>query len=182
MNESTDYPEKIEINHLHDHHPKIRAKDWRSPLVRRLSGNDVYKDGERTVENNFRTPTMQIQLNELTLVWTGLKADHDLCINTYQAPIITEFATLGLACILLSFNLNMEITEVTRRGEKADYWIGDKEALVEISGQQNGNITNLCDQKADQLRSNPFKKPGYVCVATYEDATSRLWYYAIPES
>ena len=53
----------------------------------------------------------------------ALREDFTRCVNTYQAPILTEFATLGIACLLTHARLNSQITEVTRRGERVDYWI-----------------------------------------------------------
>jgi len=167
-----------DVHLLHEHHPSIRAEDWRSPLVRRLINSDVYADGDCPFENSFREETSIIKENEILLLWTGLKEDFDKCVRTYQSPHITEYATLGLACILLTQNASMEITEVTRRGERADYWIGDKDLLVEISGQQYGNLADLCAEKAKQLLENPFNKSGYVCVAIYSDCQARLWFFS----
>src|SRR5208282_4367675 len=95
----------------------------------------------------------------------------------YQVQSITEFATLGMACLLTERRLNSEITEVTRRGERADYWIGERELLLEVSGQQNGNLDTLQKQKANQLLDNPFEKDGYVCVANYSQRKVNYWFY-----
>ena len=164
------------VNDLHKPHPKIRAEDFRSPLVRRLSGTERYADGQKTINNSYRSAQTQTD-TQLVLSWSGLKEDHDKCIKTYQEPVISEFATLGLACVLLSHNAKKEITEVTRRGEKADYWIGDREEMLEVSGQQTGVIETLCTTKAEQLLENPYGKEGYVCVAIYDKAQARLWHY-----
>lgn len=105
--------------------------------------------------------------------------DFNQVINTYQDPVITEFATLGLSCILLHERASLEITEVCRRGEKVDYWLGDRELLLEVSGQAAGNLESLRDQKAMQLRANPFEKPGFVCVANYTQRQAYLLYYTL---
>jgi hypothetical protein len=169
---------RIAVADLHVAHPLIRAKDWCSPLVLRLLFPDSYRDGSRGVQDSFRAladapPTE----GALDLWWKDQKIDCDQVEHTYQAPVITEFATLGLACILVGDRAKLEITEVTRRGEKADYWLGDKELLLEVSGQQSGDIEALCTQKAKQLLDNPFGKPGFVCVAIYEKSAARLWFY-----
>jgi len=169
----------IAVHELHINHPCIRASDWRSPLVIRLCGESVYAEGSREINNSYRSKQMSVVENILSLSWEGLLEDYEQCLRTYQAPVITEMATLGLACVLMTHNEGREITEVTRRGEKADYWIGDKEELLEVSGQQDGNLDNLCTAKAEQLLANPFQKSGYVCVATYSNATSRLWYFSL---
>ena len=165
------------VNDLQNYHPRIRAEDFRSPLVRGLAGTDRYADGKKTIRNSYRSSDSRVAETELTLNWTGLKEDYDKCINTYQGPAITELATLGLACILLHLNTGREITEVTRRGEKADYWVGEREEMLEISGQQIGDIVELCGRKSRQLLANPYGKSGYVCVAIYDDAKARLWHY-----
>jgi hypothetical protein len=176
-NISTTAGNKANVNDLHSHHPKIRAEDFRSPLVRRLTGMDHYSDGQKTIMNSYRPDQSQTTDTPLVLSWSGLKEDHDKCIKTYQEPVITEFATLGLACVLLNNNAQKEITEVTRRGEKADYWIGDREEMLEVSGQQSGAIETLCRTKSQQLLDNPYGKEGYVCVAIYDNAQARLWHY-----
>jgi hypothetical protein len=168
----------IQIANLHEAHPRVRAKDWRSPLVSRLLGNAKYKDGGCEIDDSFRPPAAASATQQkLPLSWEGLKSDFDQAVNTYQEPVITEFATLGLACILVSERAHLQITEVTRRGEKADYWLGDRQFLLEVSGQQTGSLEGLCSAKADQLLANPFEKSGYVCVASYDKRTARLWFY-----
>lgn len=168
----------IVINTIHVSHPLVRAEDWRSPLIRRLLNTDNYADGCSDVAISFREKGVTgITTLSATLRWSGLDGDFKKAINTYQAPVITEFATLGLACGLLTWLTGLEITEVTRRGEKADYWLGDKELMLEVSGQQSGSLGDLCATKAGQLQDNPFGKEGYVCVACYSNSEARLWFY-----
>lgn len=172
-------PKTVEIATLHEAHPQIRAQDFRSPLVRRLLNAAVYRDGTCNLADSFRPPeTDNPSQQSIDLVWRGLKTDFEQVLKTYQEPVITEFATLGLACILVAERTGLEITEVTRRGERADYWLGDKQFLLEVSGQQVGSLDVLCDQKADQLLENPFDKDGYVCVAIYDRPWARLWFYS----
>ena len=157
-------------------HPRLRANDWRSPLVHRLLRSEKYADGAAEVAVDYKWLQMR-QSSPVTLLWEGLATDFAQCLASYQAPGLTEFATLGLACVLVHLFPQLEITEVTRRGEKADYWIGNKEYMLEVSGQQGGNLDTLRDEKAKQLLSNPFSKPGFVCVAVYDERKSYLWFY-----
>jgi hypothetical protein len=169
---------KVKINDLYRAHPQVRAKDWCSPLVRRLLTGAKYKDGAREIIESYRSQRSSTPKEEtLCLTWDDLKGDFDQAVKSYQDPVITEFATLGLACILLTERAGLEITEVTRRGEKADYWLGDKRFLLEVSGQQSGTLEGLCSEKAAQLLENPFDKPGYVCVAIYDEPKARLWFF-----
>lgn len=170
---------EVDVCSLHAAHPLIRAKDWCSPLVLRLLSPDSYRDGSREMRDSFRSDGAEQPADgSLNLRWKGLRQDCDQVGRTYQEPVITEFATLGLACILVENRANLEITEVTRRGEKADYWLGDKELLLEVSGQQSGDLEALCLTKAQQLLENPFDKSGFVCVAIYEKKIARLWFYS----
>jgi hypothetical protein len=168
----------INVNTIHDPHPQLRAEDWRSPLIRRLLGCDTYQDGTAEVSGSFigqndSLPTTQ----SLTVAWTGLATDFNKVVKTYQAPVITEFATLGLACGMVAGLAGLEITEVTLRGDRADYWLGDKDLMLEVSGQESGDLATLCDEKSEQLANNPYGKDGYVCVANYSAAEARLWFF-----
>lgn len=169
----------IDINTMPAAHSNLRADDWRSPLVRRLIGCDNYADGSTIITGSYAGQTNSIPLNHsVTIHWSGLASDFGKVIKTYQAPVITEMATLGLACGMITAFAQMEVTEVTRRGERADYWLGDRELMLEVSGQESGDLAALCQEKSTQLQDNPYGKDGFVCVANYSDAEARLWYYS----
>jgi len=173
----------IPVDKLHHHHPRIRAQDWRSPLVARLTNGAAYADGNAYLSDSFRPKDADPTDGKLPLAWSGLRTDYELCIKTYQTNVLTEFAALAVACILVNRRAGLEITEVTRRGDKVDYWIGDRELLLEVSGTQNGDLAALCDSKADgQLLKNPFNKDGFVCVSRFSSPAARLWYYKHPGS
>jgi hypothetical protein len=171
----------ININTIPKAHANLRADDWRSPLVRRLIGGDNYVDGPTIITGSYAGRTDSNASNQtVTILWSGLATDFGKVIKTYQALVITEMATLGLACGMISAFTQMEITEVTRRGDKADYWLGDRELMLEVSGQESGNLAALCQEKSAQLQENPYGKDGFVCVANYSDAVARLWFYSAP--
>jgi hypothetical protein len=102
----------IDIESLHVAHPKIRAKDWRSPLVARLTGEKPYADGDAPVATSFKSQKGGDVAGQLVLEWSRLKDDYEQCIKTYQSPVITEFAALAVACILCEHRAGLEITEV----------------------------------------------------------------------
>jgi hypothetical protein len=164
----------VRVHELHNDHPQIRAEDFRSPLVRRLSGKDLYSDGDVEIRNQFKNGDGSLINSVIKLVWVGLENDHNKCIKTYQVPVLTELATLGLACILIKQKIGSEITEVTRRGDRADYWLDDRQLMLEVSGMQSGDIEALYRLKEQQLLANPHCKDGYVCVAVYDSLESRL--------
>lgn len=174
-------PTVCDVTNLHVHHPSIRAGDWRSPLVGRLLGNAAYVDGQHNIEVTYLPQTGQATTAVLQLTWTGLSDDYKLCLNTYQAPVLTEFAALAVACILTHLRAGLEITEVTRRGEKVDYWLGNREFLIEVSGTADGDLHGLRDTKAaEQLLKNPFGRDGFVCVSSFKAPQAGLWFYKFP--
>jgi hypothetical protein len=177
MTASEGRPADIRVELLHEPHPRIRAEDWRSPLIARLLDNTDYADGRKTVDVSYRDQAGSVKETTESLTWTAMKEDYDKCVNTYQAPVLTEFAALGIACILCA-RRQLEITEVTRRGEKVDYWIGNRESLLEVSGTTSEELEVLCERKAtQQLMPNPMGKGGFVCAAAFHKGSARLWYY-----
>ncbi len=84
----------IDVSRLHDDHPKVCAKDWRSPLVRRLLGRSKYADGTASLNDSFRDQDLKEVPGEVPLYWKGLKVDFDQRINSYQEHILTEHANL----------------------------------------------------------------------------------------
>lgn len=173
-------PPQIDVGMLHLPHPRISAADWRSPLVRRLLGKPKYADGSSTLASSYRDEKLKTLDAPLTLHWNGLKEDFAQRVNTYQEPVITEHATLGLACLLLTEHAKLSITEVCRRGEVVDYWIGDKAKrkrfVLEVGGEQEGSLEGLSTEKAKQLSRNPWGRAGFICVAVFSEASARLWY------
>ncbi|MDL5052170.1 hypothetical protein QQ056_01110 [Oscillatoria laete-virens NRMC-F 0139] len=127
-----------------------------------------YADGFATIVNSFRDFELSESQKEFTLRWQSIKEDFTKCLNTYQNPTLTEFAALGLACILLTNHTNLSITEVCYRGESVDYWLGNendrKKYVLEVSGRSTGSIDDLCIEKTAQLKANPWKRGGFVCV------------------
>ena len=95
---------------------------------------------------------------------------------------MSEFATLGLACVLTRLLPVLEITEA-HTPELSRRIIHRREGIFrwKVSGQQSGNLDNLRDAKAGQLLDNPFGKPGFVCVAVYDQLRSYLWFYEVAD-
>src|SRR5215471_12431435 len=106
-----DYVSKtININTMPQAHSSLRADDWRSPLVRRLIGCDNYADGSTTITGSYAGQKNSTPSNHpVTMHWSGLASDFGKVIKTYQAHVITEMATLGLACGMITAFTQMEV-------------------------------------------------------------------------
>lgn len=167
----------VPLERLHEDHPRIRAEDWRSPLVARLTDEAEYADGTGQVAVSLKLKGAGNESYDVNVSWEGLSDDYARCLNTYQGNVITEFAALATACVLCR-EADLEITEVTRRGEKVDYWLGDREWLLEVGGTKKGDLDRLCKDKAEkQLCVNPFERDGFVAVSRFERPEARLWFF-----
>jgi hypothetical protein len=172
-----------DLTKLHLNHPRITAEDWRAPLICRLLQSKTYSDSSKQITDSFRSDMKNASNGTMLLHWANFKQDFDRRINTYQDSVLTEHAALGLACMLVHHRLAMQLTEVTMRGEKVDYWLGDKELAIEVGGRQEIDLDQFCDEKAtEQLLKNPFGRDGYVCVAEFSTARAKLWFYSYSQS
>ena len=168
---------EVDVLYLHVGHPAIMAENWQWPLVIRLL-RGPYRDGSTHFSDTFQCRRLSPVASEVVLHWNGCLGDVARCLRTYQDRTITEHATLGLACILVEHRARMKITEVTHAGDGPDYFLGEKEFVLEVSGRQGANLQELLKKKAAQLRKNPYGKDGYVCVADYEACEAHLVYYS----
>lgn len=164
--------------------PGVRAGDWRCALVARLLGDCMaggeppYRDASERMWDHFRSHShpRADEHGECNLSWNGLHAEYDRFVATYQEYRVTEYAAQAVACILLNYRAHLSITEVTRWGERADFWLGDREFLLEVSGIKSGEINSRYKSKVSQLAMNPFGKDGYVCIAEFSQRQARLWF------
>ena len=167
----------VDVSTIPNAHPNIRAYDWVAALVCRLHSTREYRDGNKILRFSIRPPGGSEGEECCDFWWNKMKDDFEKTHRTYQSPVITEFATLALACASVEIFAGLVVREVTRRRERADFWLGDGELLLEVSGQQTGNLEKLRERKARQLRQNPHGKDGYVCVADYTSGSAQFWYY-----
>lgn len=87
-----------------------------------------------------------------------------------QEHVITEWAAVGIACILVPLYTDLRILQVAQAGDRFDYWVGndEQEYALEISGTFEGNLENRHTVKVRQLQGNPYKVDGYVSVIRFD--------------
>src|ERR1041384_6288991 len=74
--------------------------------------------------------------------------------DTIQRPPIVELSAIAIALILVTQIAKCRTPEVTMRGEKADYYLNDKELMLEVSGTENINsLSPTHKKKIKQLLS-----------------------------
>jgi len=86
-----------------------------------------------------------------------------------QERVITEWAAVGIACILMPLYTGLRILQVTQIGDGFDYWVGDDrwEYALEVSGTVTGNLIHRHAAKVRQLQRNPYDVDGYVAVTRF---------------
>jgi len=89
-----------------------------------------------------------------------------------QERVLTEWAALGIACVLLPALLGVRIVSVAVEGERFDYLVSDgiAEWGLEISGtmtEDEGDLQERLRLKMRQLQDNPYGMMGYVVVAAF---------------
>jgi len=82
---------------------------------------------------------------------------------------VTEWAALGLACVVATVYGRMQIRAVTAQGDRFDYWLtrGEVDYGLEVSGTLTDEVEARHRVKVRQLRANPYGVDGFVVVAGF---------------
>jgi hypothetical protein len=101
-----------------------------------------------------------------------------------QERVLTEWAALGLTCVLLPELLGVRIVSVAVEGERFDYRVSDgvTEWGLEISGtmtEDEGELRERLRLKIRQLHDNPYGILGYVVVLAFVRREALI---SLPES
>lgn len=90
--------------------------------------------------------------------------------NTFQRPVIVEYAAVAIAFLLVVNIANCTVTEVALRGDKADYFLNDRQLMLEVSGTERADqLAHTHNQKIQQLLANPYNVGGYVMVCCFSN-------------
>lgn len=86
-----------------------------------------------------------------------------------QERTMTEWAALGLACVVLARYSSARMNQVAGDGDRFDYWVsdGEHEYGLEVSGTTTGEVETRHRSKVRQWRENPYGVDGYVIVAGF---------------
>lgn len=124
-------------------------------------------------EANIETP----QIHNLQLAWDP--TSDTLITPPIQQSTLTEWAACGIALALVPVYTPYRVLEVAQMGERFDYWLGHaiRDVGLEISGTIEGDLNTRMKIKQQQLKRNPYKSAGYVCVVGFERQQVRLSFY-----
>ena len=86
-----------------------------------------------------------------------------------QERVVTEWAAMGIACVLVPLYAGLRVLQVTQAGDRFDYWVGDDEweYALEVSGTIEGSLAGRHAAKVRQLQRNPHGVDGYVAVTRF---------------
>jgi hypothetical protein len=103
--------------------------------------------------------------------------------QTLQREIIVEYAAVAAAFLMVTNLAQRNITEVTMRGSKADYFLDGRKYLLEISGRENAEyFASRHSEKVRQLQANPFGKDGYVFVCCFSNQKAKFSFHQFKEA
>lgn len=125
----------------------------------------------------YESDTANPDTHDLELFWDS--GSDKLATPPVQPNIITEWAACGIALALVPLYTPYQVLEVAQIGERFDYWLGHnvRNVGLEISGTIEGNLASRTLSKQRQLKRNPYKSAGYVCVVGFEKQQVRLSFY-----
>ena len=97
---------------------------------------------------------------------------------------ITEWAALGLACVVATAYGRMQIRAVTAQGDRFDYWLsrGGLDYGLEVSGTLTEEVEARHRAKVRQLRANPYGVDGFVLVAGFATREVIFSFHRFPET
>lgn len=97
---------------------------------------------------------------------------------------ITEWAALGIACVVVSLYGGLKIQSVTGQGDRFDYWLSKEgnEFGLEVSGTLAGDLEARHRDKIRQWQENPFEVDGFVVVVSFVSREIVFSYHRFKES
>ena len=86
-----------------------------------------------------------------------------------QDHIITEWAALAMACVVLAKYTPLRLRAVALQGDRFDYWVtdGHRDYGLEISGTLEEDIEGRHRDKVRQLLANPYRVDGYAVTVRF---------------
>lgn len=129
-------------------------------------------DTEARVRVRMRNIGAQTEVERrLRLFWSAESAAvQPLAV---QEHIVTEWAALAMACVVLAKYTPLRLRAVALQGDRFDYWVTDgrDDYGLEISGTVEEDIEGRHRDKVRQLLANPYRIDGYALSA----------HFAVPE-
>jgi len=152
---------------------------WRLALVQRLIGSTTYSEDPVELADLFRDRDESgPSQGRIAFRWEGLSNEFEQYAGkSEQDHRTTEHAALALACVSMAHRANKQITEAMDLGDGPDYWLGNREEVLEVGGKVGCDLDAFRDEKRKQLLGNAYGKDGYICVVDFAQRRSYLLHY-----
>jgi hypothetical protein len=118
----------------------------------------------------------------LQVTWSAASlADQPMGVPEHT---VTEWAALGVACIMVALYPGLKIQAVTGRGDRFDYWVSDgrKDYGLEVIGTLAGELESRHAAKVQQWRENPYGVDGYVVSVGFRAGSAICSFHRFRES
>jgi hypothetical protein len=133
--------------------------------IARLRGDS--STGESMLTVRLRGMETKENLRTLRLTWSV----ESVLTGSFgvQEHIVTEWAAMGVACIVVWQYAGLHIRAVATPGERFDFWVTDgmRQWALEVSGTMTEAVEKRHQEKVNQLRENPYGVDGYVVVVAF---------------
>lgn len=172
------------LESLHEYNPTvICASFFINPAIALL---DSYRHKPFPCSVSYEdidSPTLARTTGEITVEFDWLAETFPAChrlFQTLQRESIVEYAAIALAFLLMTNLVQKEIVEVSLRGSRADYFVDQRNYMLEISGTESAaHLTSRHTEKVRQLLANPFGRDGYVFVCCFSNQRAKLSFHRL---
>jgi hypothetical protein len=101
-----------------------------------------------------------------------------------QDNTVTEWAAIGVACVIVWLCAGLRIRTVAAPGDRFDFWgtDGEQQFGLEVSGTMMNDVEARHRDKVRQLRDNPYGVDGYVVAVGFSTRTVIISFNRCEES
>ena len=135
--------------------------------IARLQGDSPRTEARLRVRMRDLGGQVQEEERTLRLFWSAESASkRPLAV---QEHIITEWAALAVACVVLAKYTTLRLRAVALQGDRFDYWVTDGKCDfgLEVSGTLEEAIEGRHREKVRQLLANPYRIDGYALAVRF---------------
>jgi len=174
------YPDECQLEEVVGSH-SISANLFVPFVIRRLCGVPITREAVLRVrlqsigEAGNQTHSLRIRWHDANIP----KQPLGISENT-----ITEWAALGVACVVIALYRGLTIQGVTGQGDRFDYWVSDGQSRcgLEVSGTLTGEVESRHRAKIRQWQENPWQADGYVVTVDFATRQAIFSFHRYEES
>lgn len=172
------------IESLREYNPAVLwASFFINPAIALLDYYHLKPFPCRVAYENIVSALLETASGEISVEFDWWEETFPECqrlFQTLQRENIVEYSAVALAFLLMTNLVQKNISEVTLRGSKADYFVEGRKYLLEISGTESAeHLASRHTEKVRQLQANPFGIDGYVFVGCFANQRAKLSFHEV---